>query len=854
MARGVLRVYLGSAPGVGKTYRMLDEGWRRRERGTDVVVGYVETHDRPLTNAQLRDLEVIARVTREYRGAQLEEMDLDAILARAPNVALIDELAHTNVPGGAHEKRWQDVEQILDAGIDVITTVNIQHLESVNDVVEKITGITQQETVPDAVVRRAEQIEIVDVTPEALRRRMAHGNIYKADKIDASLSNYFRVGNLSALRELALLWLADRVEDALRQYQDDHDIAQTWETRERLIVGVTGTDTDEALLRRAARIASRTGAELFAVHVVSTDAVRTTADTTVARELVREFEGRFEEVVEDDVATALVSFARTERGTQIVLGASRPRAPWRPPSGVVEKVLRHARDLDVHIIAVGGERPVHVHPRRVKQRVTWRRRSFALGAAVVSLPVITLALTAMRTSVSLSTVFLIYLMAVLALGAWGGVGVGVAAGLAASGPRELLLRPAAPHASRSRVPTTSWPWWRSSSSRWPRACWWAGSPSAAPRPSAPAARPRSWPRPPPAWRPRTRTWSRCSTRCARSTTRPASRCWPSAPRAGPSTWRAGSPSDGFVTGDAFPIDENHRLIFTGRDARRPGPRPHRRVRRPRRGQPAQPGHRARLGAVRGVRRGGVAAPGPVSHRGHRPARAPRGDPGDRRVPAARRRRRRARPGGRSWPRSRRASSDSTAWSPTWSTPGASRRARSRRRARRSRSPTWSTRPSPGSTRASAASRSRSRPTRASSSPTAYLAQRALANVITNACRFGPIDEPVRVRAAIVGDLRRDPRDRPGAGHARAQREVVAAPFQHLSGAQLNAGINLTVAAGFVQLLGGRLYFEDTPGGGLTVADRVAAVAGLTLHGHRRALSHGRLAPKPFASPFAFPWP
>ena len=287
MTRGQLRVYLGSAPGVGKTYRMLDEGWRRRSRGTDVVIGYVETHQRANTEALIRDLEVVPRRTYDYRGTQLEEMDLGAILERRPGVALVDELAHTNVPGSTNEKRWQDVDALLDAGIDVITTVNIQHLESVNDVVEKITGISQQETVPDAVVRRAEQIELVDVTPEALRRRMAHGNIYAADKIDASLSNYFRVGNLSALRELALLWLADRVEDALRQYQDDHAIDKTWETRERLIVAVSGAQVDEVLLRRAARIASRTGAEIVAVHVVSADAMRRTdADTSLARGLV----------------------------------------------------------------------------------------------------------------------------------------------------------------------------------------------------------------------------------------------------------------------------------------------------------------------------------------------------------------------------------------------------------------------------------------------------------------------------------------------------------------------------------------------------------------------------------------
>ena len=357
MTRGKLRVYLGSAPGVGKTFRMLDEGWRRRERGTDVVIGYVESHKRPLTDAQVRDLEVVPRITRNYRDAQLEEMDLEAILTRKPQVALVDELAHTNVPGSTNEKRWQDVEALLDAGIDVITTVNIQHLESVNDVVEKITTVTQHETVPDIVVRRAEQIELVDLTPEALRRRMAHGNIYSADKIETSLSNYFRVGNLSALRELALLWLADRVEDALQHYQDDHNIDKTWETRERLIVGVTGSATDEILLRRAARMASRSGAVIIAVHVVSADgASRSDVDTTIARHLVTEFEGAYREVIDDDTAGALVRFAIAERGTQIVLGAGRPRSAFRPMGGVVEKVLRFAPTIDVHVIAVGGDK------------------------------------------------------------------------------------------------------------------------------------------------------------------------------------------------------------------------------------------------------------------------------------------------------------------------------------------------------------------------------------------------------------------------------------------------------------------------------------------------------------------
>ena len=432
MARGQLRVYLGSAPGVGKTYRMLDEGWRRRERGTDVVIGYVETHNRPKTDALVRDIEIVPRVTYEYRGATLEEMDLEGVLARKPEVVLVDELAHTNAPGATHEKRWQDVEAMLEAGIDVITTVNIQHLESVNDVVDKITGITQQETVPDSVVRRAEQIELVDITPEALRRRMAHGNIYTADKIDASLSNYFRVGNLSALRELALLWLADRVEDALQRYQDEHEIAETWETRERLIVGVIGDPSDEILLRRAARIASRTGAEIIAVHVVPADSTRHgNVDTSLAQELVAEFEGKYREIVDDDTATALVAFARSERGTQIILGSSHSRTWYRPFGGVIQNVMRHTPDLDVHVISIDRDQPKHVHARRQKGPVRWSRRLSGLACAAAALPLFTWILSEFRSSLSLSTDFLVYLVIVLGLATLGGAVVGIVAGLAA---------------------------------------------------------------------------------------------------------------------------------------------------------------------------------------------------------------------------------------------------------------------------------------------------------------------------------------------------------------------------------------------------------------------------------------
>ena len=442
MSRGQLRVYLGLAPGVGKTYKMLDEGWRRRERGADVVAGYVETHQRPLTEAQLRDIELIPRKNYEYRGAALEEMDLEALLARQPQVALVDELAHTNAPGSRHEKRWQDVEDLLDAGIDVITTVNIQHLESVNDVVEKITGIVQRETVPDFVVRRSEQIEVVDITPEALRRRMAHGNIYPADKIDASLSNFFRSGNLTALRELSLLWLADRVEDSLQSYLDAHGIKATWETRERLIVAVAGNDADEVLLRRAARMASRNHAEIVAVHVIDSSAMRSRdSDTTLARGLIEEFEGTFHEVIDEDIASALVAFARAERGTQVILGSSRTKRPWRLPGGVIEQVLRQARDLDVHIIAVTAERGSRTARRRRKPSFSWPQTLRFVAISAVTLPALTLVLSQIRSGVSLSTVFLVYLIAVLALAARGGVVVGAVAALGASGLENYFFVP-----------------------------------------------------------------------------------------------------------------------------------------------------------------------------------------------------------------------------------------------------------------------------------------------------------------------------------------------------------------------------------------------------------------------------
>ncbi|MEU2434408.1 sensor histidine kinase KdpD [Streptomyces sp. NPDC007861] len=355
MARGKLRIYLGAAPGVGKTYAMLSEAHRRVERGTDCVVGFVEHHGRPRTEVMLHGLEQLPRREMEYRGSVFTEMDVDAVLARRPAVALVDELAHTNVPGSRNAKRWQDVEELLAAGIDVVSTVNIQHLESLGDVVESITGVRQRETVPDEVVRRADQIELVDMSPQALRRRMAHGNIYKPDKVDAALSNYFRPGNLTALRELALLWVADRVDEYLQEYRTEHRVSKIWGSRERIVVGLTGGPEGRTLIRRAARLAEKgAGGEVLAVYIARSDGLTAASpkELAVQRTLVEDLGGTFHHVIGDDIPSALLDFARGVNATQIVLGSSR-RKSWQYifGPGVGATVARESGpDLDVHIV------------------------------------------------------------------------------------------------------------------------------------------------------------------------------------------------------------------------------------------------------------------------------------------------------------------------------------------------------------------------------------------------------------------------------------------------------------------------------------------------------------------------
>ena len=344
--RGRLRLYLGAAPGVGKTYAMLAEGHRRAARDTDVVIGLVETHGRVHVIEMLEGLNSVPPVD----GA----LDVENVLRRAPDVLLVDDLAGADSAGRNDTERWRDVEAILAAGIDVISTLNIAHLESLSDVVESITGVEQRHSIPDHVVRAADQIELIDMTPEALRRRLAHGNVFPADQVDAAVSQYFRPGNLAALRELALLWLADRVDEDLERYRHEHDIQSIWATRERVLVALTAGAESDLLLRRGARIATRgAGGELHAVYVSATDrATASPAELARLRVLTEELGGTHHLVVADDAALAVLQLARSLNATQIVVGVSR-RSRWRGVlgAGVSERITAGADDIDVLVVS-----------------------------------------------------------------------------------------------------------------------------------------------------------------------------------------------------------------------------------------------------------------------------------------------------------------------------------------------------------------------------------------------------------------------------------------------------------------------------------------------------------------------
>jgi two-component system sensor histidine kinase KdpD len=345
--RGRLRIYLGAAPGVGKTYAMLNEGKRRHKRGTDVVVGFVETYTRPLTIEALEGLEVVPRKKIAYQGVVLEEMDTDAVIARHPQVALVDELAHTNAPGSKHEKRWQDIEEIRSAGITVISTLNIPHLESLNDVVAGITGIRVRETVPDRVVDEADEVEVVDISPEALRSRMRHGNIYPAAQAQQALDSFFREGNLAALRDLALRRVTQEVEQQLGEYMREHRLAG-WEAGERVLVLLDNTHDSEVAVRRAWRLAHGVNGSLIAAY--PSPLARQQGMThilTVAMDLnaeIRELPG-------DDLRRELGALISAEQITHVTL-VNRPRkAGLLRRRSLGDELLADHPHLDLHLVA-----------------------------------------------------------------------------------------------------------------------------------------------------------------------------------------------------------------------------------------------------------------------------------------------------------------------------------------------------------------------------------------------------------------------------------------------------------------------------------------------------------------------
>ncbi len=372
--RGRLRVYLGAVAGAGKTYAMLNEGHRRESRGTNVVVGYVETHGRSQTQALLGDLEIIPRKKITYRGVTLEEMDTEAIIARHPRVVLVDELAHTNVPGSKHPKRYQDVEDLLDAGIDVVTTLNIQHLESLNDTVASITGVRVRETLPDRILDQADEVELIDIAPYALRQRMKHGNIYPAERIEPALNNFFREGNLTALRELALRRTAEKTESQLQNYMTEHGISKLWPASERVLVGFDHRPHSRQAIRDAWRLAHGLHADLIAVNIQTQGYLAFIRDVTLflkfgskAKQRRAEAQQRMEEhalLAEDlgaevirisspDIAHALVEVARQHHITQIVLG--QPTRKWWEEllrGSTVNRLLRLSSDINIHLVPV----------------------------------------------------------------------------------------------------------------------------------------------------------------------------------------------------------------------------------------------------------------------------------------------------------------------------------------------------------------------------------------------------------------------------------------------------------------------------------------------------------------------
>ena len=351
--KGVLKLFLGYAPGVGKTYSMLTEAIRRHSRGEDVVIGIVETHGRKGIAELVPDLEAVPRRKIEYKGTVFEEMDVDAILARHPQVALVDELAHTNIPGSKHRKRYEDVLELLDAKIDVLSTVNIQHIESIAPTVHTITGIVVRETVPDWVLQIAEETVMVDLTPEALANRMRRGDIYRADKVEQSLRNFFRRGNLIALRELALRQVAEQVDRSLSSYMDEKDIQENWAVRERIAVCISANPRAQYLLARAARMARRMDAELYAVHVDTDGGLNSRDEKALAANLqfAESLGATAVRLKGKNVPDAAAQFVRERHVTQMIFGRTATEGLRKLRyMNAISRFLSEAPAVDVHIV------------------------------------------------------------------------------------------------------------------------------------------------------------------------------------------------------------------------------------------------------------------------------------------------------------------------------------------------------------------------------------------------------------------------------------------------------------------------------------------------------------------------
>jgi two-component system sensor histidine kinase KdpD len=344
--RGRLRIYLGAAPGAGKTYAMLQEGKRRRQRGADVVVGFVETYSRPLTMEAAEGLEIIPRKKIPYGGITLEEMDAVAIVARKPQVVLVDELAHTNAPGSKHEKRWQDVYEILDAGITVISTVNIQHLESLNDVVAGITGIRVRETVPDSVLDEADEVEIVDISPEALRSRMRHGNIYPPEQAGRALESFFQPGNLAALRDLALRRVTREVDQQLIDYMHEHGL-RGWESSERVLVVLDNTEAAERAIRRAWRMAHAFAGELFAAYPAL---LKKEAGMIHILTVAQDLNASLIELPGESLANEISRVVRDQNIVHVTL-IHHPRSKLSVGRTLTDRLLIAHPHLDIHMVA-----------------------------------------------------------------------------------------------------------------------------------------------------------------------------------------------------------------------------------------------------------------------------------------------------------------------------------------------------------------------------------------------------------------------------------------------------------------------------------------------------------------------